>query len=116
MSFLRQELASENHSARKEASAIETELAEFVKITRNLSIDLSPPTLPGEGLSHAIEWLATRMREQYSLPVDLAGGSYRPCRERVPEDAACHSEVVSARGNILDHGLAEIRRELMESA
>jgi signal transduction histidine kinase len=38
---------------------------------RNLSIDLSPPILPGEGLSHAIEWLATRMREQYALPVEL---------------------------------------------
>jgi PAS domain S-box-containing protein len=71
MSFLREELHRENHSARKETSAIEKELAEVVKITRNLSIDLSPPTLPGEGLSHAIEWLATRMREQYNLPVEL---------------------------------------------
>jgi signal transduction histidine kinase len=71
MSFLRQELPSENHSARKEASEIENELAEIVKITRNLSIDLSPPTLSGEGLSHAIEWLVSRMREQYSLHVEL---------------------------------------------
>ena len=71
MSFLREEFPSENHSAQKEASAIERELIEIVKITRNLSIDLSPPILPGEGLSHAIDWLATRMGEQYGLPVEL---------------------------------------------
>jgi PAS domain S-box-containing protein len=71
LSFLRNEFPSENYSAREGASAIEKELAEIVKITRNLSIDLSPPILPGEGLSHAIEWLAARMREQYGLPVEL---------------------------------------------
>lgn len=71
LSFLIDELANENRSARKEVSDIEKELAEIVKITRNLSIDLSPPILPGEGLLHAIEWLATRMREQYALPVGL---------------------------------------------
>jgi signal transduction histidine kinase len=71
MSLLKEELPSENHSAREKASAIEKELVEIVKITRNLSIDLSPPTLPGEGLSHAIKWLATRVREQYGLPVEL---------------------------------------------
>jgi signal transduction histidine kinase len=70
-SFLREQLPSENHSARKGASAIEKELAEIVKITRNFSIDLSPPTPPGKGLSHAIEWLTSRMREQYGLPVEV---------------------------------------------
>ena len=71
LSFLKDELPSENHSARKEISDIGKELADIVRITRNLSIDLSPPILPGEGLSHAIEWLATRMWEQYALPVEL---------------------------------------------
>jgi signal transduction histidine kinase len=71
LSFLRDGLSAENDSARKEVSEIGKELAEIVKITRNLSIDLSPPILPGEGLSHAIEWLASRMREQYGLPVEL---------------------------------------------
>lgn len=68
MSFLKEGLSSENDSAQKEASEIERELAE---ITRNLSIDMSPPILPGEGLSHAIEWFATRMREQFGLPVEV---------------------------------------------
>lgn len=77
LSFLRDELPSENISARKEVSAIEEELADIVTITRDLSIDLSPPILPGEGLSHAIEWLATRMQEQYGMPVELqANGSF----------------------------------------
>ena len=71
LSFLKDELPGGTHSARKEMSDIEKELAEIVSIMRNLSIDLSPPILPGEGLSHAIEWLASRMREQYGLPIEL---------------------------------------------
>ena len=77
MSFLKDGLASENDSARKEASDIERELAEIVKITRTLSINLSPPILPKEGLARAIDWLASRMREQFDLPVELqADGPY----------------------------------------
>ena len=71
MSFLRDGLPTESEIARKETSDIEKELAEIVKITRNLSIDVNPAILPGEGLSHAINWLATRMWEQYSFPVEL---------------------------------------------
>ena len=71
LSFLRDRLPIESETAYGEVSGIAQELAEIVKITRNLSIDLSPPILPGEGLSHAIAWLASRMREQYGLPVEL---------------------------------------------
>jgi two-component system CheB/CheR fusion protein len=71
LSFLRDRLPMESETAYGEVSDIAQELAEIVKITRNLSIDLSPPILPGEGLSHAIAWLASRMREQYGLPVEL---------------------------------------------
>ncbi len=42
LSFLRDELPSENISARKEVSDIEEGLADIVRITRDLSIDLSP--------------------------------------------------------------------------
>lgn len=76
LSFLRNGLPQEE-TARREVSDIEAELAEIVKITRNLSIDLSPPLLPGEGLSHAIAWLAIRMQEQYGLSVELqANGAF----------------------------------------
>jgi PAS domain S-box-containing protein len=71
MSFLRDGLPIESETARREVSDIEKEISEIVKIIRDFSIDLSPPILPGEGLSHAIEWLATRMGEQYALPVEL---------------------------------------------
>jgi two-component system CheB/CheR fusion protein len=71
LSFLKNELPTENDAARMEVSTIEEGLAEIVRITRNLSIDLSPAILPGEGLSQAITWLAIRMKEQYNLPVEL---------------------------------------------
>jgi two-component system CheB/CheR fusion protein len=46
-------------------------ISDSIAITRSLSIDLSPVILQGEGLSEAIRWLATQMKEQYGLVVDL---------------------------------------------
>ena len=46
-------------------------VSDAIKITRSLSIDLSPVILQGEGLSEAILWLAAQMKEQYGLVVNL---------------------------------------------
>jgi PAS domain S-box-containing protein len=46
-------------------------LDESISITRNLSIDLSPAILKGEGLSEALVWLAAQMKEKYGLEVSL---------------------------------------------
>ena len=50
---------------------IQESLSEAITLTRNLSIDLSPIVLHGEGLTEAMTWLAFRMQEQYGLQVDL---------------------------------------------
>lgn len=71
MLFLRDVLESENEAARKEIAEIEAQLDEVRKITRNLSIDLSPPILRDEGLAHAINWLAAQMQQQQGLPIEL---------------------------------------------
>ena len=49
---------------------LEMWLAEAIKVTRQLSVDLSPPILHGEGLVEAIIWLAAQMEEQYGLKVN----------------------------------------------
>lgn len=49
----------------EEAVELATETA------RNLSVDLSPPILEGDGLAEAIGWVAGRMREHYGLAVNL---------------------------------------------
>jgi signal transduction histidine kinase len=46
-------------------------LTEAIKVTRQLSVDLSPPILHGEGLVEAVIWLAAQMEEQYRLKVDI---------------------------------------------
>jgi PAS domain S-box-containing protein len=46
-------------------------LSDALSITRSLSIDLSPILLQGEGLTEAILWLASQMKEQYGLEVKL---------------------------------------------
>ena len=71
LSFLRDDLPTENEAARAEVSDIEQQLGEIRKITRDLSIDLSPPILHDEGLAHALHWLASQMRQQYGLEIEL---------------------------------------------
>jgi two-component system CheB/CheR fusion protein len=46
-------------------------LDESISMTRNLSIDLSPAILQGDGLTDALVWLASQMENQYGLKVIL---------------------------------------------
>lgn len=46
-------------------------LAETIQVTRQLSVDLSPPIVHGEGLAEAMVWLASQMEEQYGLKVNI---------------------------------------------
>ncbi len=46
-------------------------LTDAIETTRRLSIDLSPPILRDEGLVQAIKWLASQMKAQYGLKVDV---------------------------------------------
>ena len=55
----------------REIDQIQASLSEAIAISRNLSIDLSPIVLQGEGLAEAMTWLSFRMKEQYGLQVDL---------------------------------------------
>ena len=50
---------------------VQNALSEAIAVTRNLSIDLSPIILHGEGLTDALTWLASRMQEQHGLQVEL---------------------------------------------
>jgi PAS domain S-box-containing protein len=69
LSFLKDiHLSAANY---RELDEIQSSLSESIAITRNLSIDLSPIVLHGEGLAEAMTWLAFRMKEQYGLQVDL---------------------------------------------
>jgi len=63
---------------------VEEWLAEAIKVTRQLSVDLSPPILHGEGLVEAVIWLCAQMNEQYGLKVDIkANGTTAELDEKV---------------------------------
>ena len=63
---------------------LEAWLAESIQVTRQLSVDLSPPILHGEGLIEATIWLAAQMQEQYKLKVNIqANGQTSPIDEKV---------------------------------
>lgn len=50
---------------------INAAIQETVQITRDLSIDLSPPVLHNEGLLEAVQWLATQMKNRHGLEVEV---------------------------------------------
>jgi PAS domain S-box-containing protein len=73
ISFLNQFYEKDQVSAAtyRELDQIQAALSEAIAITRNLSIDLNPVVLHGEGLAEAMTWLAFRMKEQYGLHINL---------------------------------------------
>jgi PAS domain S-box-containing protein len=52
-------------------SQIQSWLTEAITITRNLSVDISPSVLQGDGITEAVSWLASRMKEQYGLQLNI---------------------------------------------
>jgi two-component system, chemotaxis family, CheB/CheR fusion protein len=63
---------------------LEEWLADAIKVTRQLSVDLSPPIVHGEGLVETVIWLAAQMNEQYGLKVDIkANGTPSELEEKV---------------------------------
>jgi signal transduction histidine kinase len=60
-----------SESARQILSEAEEALNNVVRVTRSLSVELSPPILHQEGLLEAIHWLALQMKHQYKLNVTV---------------------------------------------
>lgn len=72
MNFVRDAVeAVDQEKLAQEFLQIKQELEEAIRITRHLSVDLSPPILHDEGLREALAWLAAQMKEQYNLTVEI---------------------------------------------
>jgi two-component system CheB/CheR fusion protein len=72
LSFLADAMArNDPGAAQTDLKQLDEWLAEAIAITRQLSIDLSPPILSGEGLQEQFLWLASQMKTQYNLDVTV---------------------------------------------
>ena len=73
--FLRQEEQGDKTGNRERLleriTTMEVGIAEAIKTTRQLTVDLSPPVLKDEGLTAALHWLCSQMQEMYGLEVEL---------------------------------------------
>ncbi len=79
LTLLRHELGLGNsEDARQRMAAMEAELKDTIGLTRNLSIELSPPALEGEGLKEAFQWLSSQMQEQHGLRIHLQAADVLP--------------------------------------
>lgn len=73
LSFLLDAFPAEEVSpdTRVSIDQIQSWLSEAITITRNLSVDISPSILHGEGIAEAISWLSARMKEQHGLQLEM---------------------------------------------
>jgi two-component system, chemotaxis family, CheB/CheR fusion protein len=72
LNILRYSLDSDElEAARQTLDETESALMTLIQITRELSVDLSPPILHNEGLIEAIRWLAKQMEQQHGLVVEV---------------------------------------------
>ena len=68
LSSLRKRLSGEDAEVLKEVSEL---LKGAITTTRQVTSDLSPPVLRGEGLVEALRWLTRRLEERFGLRVSL---------------------------------------------
>ena len=63
------------------AGEIERALRQAIHVTRDLSVELSPPVLHDEGLAEALRWLAALMQVQQGLVVEVRAAPDFPLLE-----------------------------------
>lgn len=57
---------------------IEEMVGSAIRMTRSLSVDLSPPVLEGDGLAEAVRWLVAQMERQHGLAVQVEAADNVP--------------------------------------
>ena len=74
--FLRQDMsgaAPERDATLEQMAAM---IQESLRLTRQLTVELSPPVLHGEGLLEALEWLSKYMRDIYGLEIAVSASNH----------------------------------------
>ncbi|MCI0394246.1 MAG: MASE1 domain-containing protein [Chloroflexi bacterium] len=71
------QVAKQRPGDSKELDELDEMIATAIFLTRQLTMELSPPVLRKEGLPEALEWLASHMHEMYGLQVTVAAGECR---------------------------------------
>jgi signal transduction histidine kinase len=72
LTFVRQDAEAGNIlAALEQMTEVEQWLRQGIEMTRQLTVDLSPPILKSEGLTEALNWLITQMKQIHKLEVLL---------------------------------------------
>jgi PAS domain S-box-containing protein len=76
LSSLKEEIQKQNSISdiNQSIDQMESWLSESITVTRSLSINIDPIVLQGKGLAEPLNWLASQMKEQYSLEVRVLSG------------------------------------------
>lgn len=71
LAFLVDRFKNVNPTMELEFAKTNQQLDQILALTRNLTVELSPPILRDEGLTQALNWLASMMREQHGLQIEI---------------------------------------------
>jgi PAS domain S-box-containing protein len=78
LSFLAEALSkNELETAKTDLKQLDEWLAEAIAVTRQLSVDLAPPILSGEGFVEALLWLTSQVKTQYNLEVTVESNGFQ---------------------------------------
>jgi two-component system CheB/CheR fusion protein len=80
------QLLSNQVGERSELDDLREIMAESLRLTRQLSVELSPPVLKGEGLREMFAWLAQYMNDVYDLQVSVEGGDPSQYDQKASEE------------------------------
>lgn len=75
------QLLPEEGKSEAEFEEMEEMVHHALALTRQLTMELSPPVLEGEGLDEAMTWLAKHMGELYQLQVTIEANDHVPVSE-----------------------------------
>ncbi|MDZ7831481.1 MAG: histidine kinase [Desulfobacterales bacterium] len=70
------QVACEDFSAQPGLAKVDDLLKQSIEKTRNLSLELSPVAVYQSGLHEALQWLASRMKEQFGLDVHIEAADF----------------------------------------
>lgn len=74
--------SSKNERLQKDAREAEGWLRDTIELTRDLTVELSPPVLKGEGIVEVLHWLVAQMDRMYGLQVTL----HAPQPSAIPDE------------------------------
>jgi signal transduction histidine kinase len=109
LQFLRDEVGE-----KEELNGLTEMLTQSWNLTRQLTVELSPPVVKGEGMLEALAWLAWHMRELYGLQVTIKANDH-PDTASIEQRILLYQIVRELLFNVVKHARVQEAEILLQA-